>query len=143
MKKCKECGKEKELTEFYKDRLSADGHRNNCKACKNKKTLLWRDANRERYNEIARKHNKANYAVDRLRRYALSLKEHTDMLIAQNYVCAICQKPPTNKRTLATDRDHETGKVRGLLCYKCNRDMAVIDDPSHFERLLAYKEKTK
>ena len=141
MKKCKECQIEKPLTEFYKDKLSADGHRNNCKVCKNKKTLKWRDENRAHYNEIARRHNQANYEQDRLRRYNLSLQKHAEMLVAQNYVCAICQKPPTEKRALATDHDHVTDEVRGLLCYKCNRDMAVVDDKEHLAKLLLYRDK--
>lgn len=141
MKICKECKLPKELTEFYKDRLSADGHRNNCKECKNKKTLKWRDENRAHYNEIARKHNKANYKEDRLRRYNLSIQKHTEMLVKQNYVCAICGRPPTSKRALATDHDHVIKEVRGLLCYKCNRDMAVVDDKSHLEKLLKYRDK--
>lgn len=143
MKKCKDCGETKELTEFYKDKLSADGHRNNCKVCKNKKTVQWRDVNRAHYNEIARKHNQVNYQNDRLRRYNLTLQQHTEMLIAQNYVCAIpgCGKPPTKKRVLATDHDHSTGEVRGLLCYKCNRDMVVVDDKEHLTKLISYRDK--
>lgn len=141
MKKCKECSEMKPLTEFYKDKLSAGGYRNNCKACKNKKTIEWRNENRAHYNEIARKHNQANYEVDRLRRYNLSLQRHTEMLIAQNHVCAICGRPPTDKRALATDHDHITGEVRGLLCYKCNRDMVVVDDKEHLIKLLTYRDK--
>ena len=139
--KCNECGVEKELTEFYKDKASPGGVRKNCKACKNKKTVEWRNNNRERYNEIARMHNRANYQEDRLRRYNISLKAHTEMLASQNNVCALCKNPPTEKRALATDHDHATGEVRGLLCYKCNRDMVVVDDMAHLEKLLAYRDK--
>lgn len=141
MKKCKECRVEKELSEFYKDALSADGHRNNCKLCKNLKTIKWREENREHYNTIARKHNQANYQVDRLRRYSLTIQKHAEMLSQQKGVCAICARPPTAKRVLATDHDHMTKEVRGLLCYKCNRDMAVVDDKSHLAKLISYRDK--
>lgn len=141
MKKCKECQLEKPVEDFYRDALSADGHRNNCKVCKNTKTIKWREENRAHYNEIARKHNRVNYQVDRLRRYEISLKDHTEMLVKQNYVCAICDKPPTAKRCLATDHDHTTKEVRGLLCYKCNRDMVVVDDKEHLAKLLSYRDK--
>lgn len=142
MKKCKECSIEKELTEFYKDALSADGHRNNCKVCKNAKTIRWREENRSHYNEIARQHNQAHYKEYRLKRYEITLKEHTEMLIRQNYVCALCGNPPTAKRALATDHNHSTNEVRGLLCYKCNRDMVVVDDIDHLARLISYRDKT-
>lgn len=141
MLRCNQCGLEKQLTEFYKDKASLGGIRKNCKSCKNKKTLFWREANREHYNEIARKHNRANYEQDRLRRYKLTVEKHTQMLIKQNYVCALCGKPPTDKRALATDHDHVTGEVRGLLCYKCNRDMATVDDKDFLSKLIAYRDK--
>ena len=42
------------------------------------------------------------------------------LLTAQGGVCAICGKPPKTRR-LHVDHDHQTGRVRGLLCFTCNR----------------------
>lgn len=41
---------------------------------------------------------------------------------AQAACCAICKRPETtfNKR-LAVDHNHRTGRVRGLLCFHCNK----------------------
>lgn len=57
------------------------------------------------------------------------------LLVAQNHVCAICQKPETkvNKSTgklysLAVDHDHDTGRVRGLLCFSCNIALGKLKD---------------
>lgn len=41
-------------------------------------------------------------------------------LACQDGGCAICRRPP-RKRRLHIDHDHATGRVRGLLCYRCNR----------------------
>lgn len=58
------------------------------------------------------------------------------MLEAQNGVCAICHNPETmstNRKNdgkvnnLAVDHDHETGQVRGLLCFKCNTTLAHVE----------------
>lgn len=41
---------------------------------------------------------------------------------AQGAKCAICQKDESSfKNRLAVDHNHKTGKVRGLLCYRCNK----------------------
>ncbi len=56
----------------------------------------------------------------RLRRYGLDPDSYLAWLHSQNGVCALCKKPPKRQR-LHVDHDHKTGKVRGLLCYRCNR----------------------
>lgn len=50
----------------------------------------------------------------------VSIEEYDRMLAAQGGGCAICHNPPKNRR-LHVDHDHKTGKVRGLLCFRCNR----------------------
>jgi hypothetical protein len=38
----------------------------------------------------------------------------------QNGVCAICGNPPKSRR-LSFDHNHRTHRIRGLLCFRCNR----------------------
>lgn len=41
---------------------------------------------------------------------------------AQQQSCAICKKHESHfKKRLAVDHNHKTSKVRGLLCYRCNK----------------------
>lgn len=41
---------------------------------------------------------------------------------AQNQSCAICYKHESQfAKRLAVDHNHKSGKVRGLLCYRCNK----------------------
>lgn len=47
--------------------------------------------------------------------------------------CEICDKKPFN-RSLCLDHDHETGKFRGWLCYRCNVGLGYLGD--NFEGVL-------
>lgn len=53
------------------------------------------------------------------------------MLEEQNGVCAICNQKQRgakgNSNKLCVDHNHETGKVRGLLCSFCNRFLGFIE----------------
>lgn len=45
---------------------------------------------------------------------------------------------------LAVDHDHSTGKVRGILCHRCNRILGLQNDnPEYFEKAAEYLRKTK
>lgn len=46
--------------------------------------------------------------------------EYERLLAAQGGGCAICGATPKSRR-LHVDHDHKTGRVRGLLCHRCNR----------------------
>lgn len=59
--------------------------------------------------------------------HGLSLEAYAEMLVAQNAVCAICQKKDKH-RSLAVDHCHTTGKVRGLLCTPCNQSLGKMGD---------------
>jgi|ERR1041385_2123575 hypothetical protein len=49
-------------------------------------------------------------------------KERQYFFKKQNGKCAICRKDQRMfKRRLNLDHNHKTGKIRGLLCYFCNK----------------------
>lgn len=142
MKKCNKCKEVKPLSLFHKDRLNkADGHYSICKNCKTKATLSWRDNNRDRYNKKHREYCKNNYYKLRLQRYKITPEEHTRMLMEQKGVCAICKQLPKGKRPLAVDHDHKTLKVRGLLCFGCNRAIAILDNKEKLDEAILYLKR--
>ncbi len=141
MKKCSQCQEVKELTEFFKDASVKGGYRSNCKVCKMKTTDAWRVNNRERFNALHRVYNKNNYQKLRMQRYKITPEIYANILAEQKGVCAVCERLPPQKKSLCIDHRHSDGKVRGLLCYKCNRDMSVVDSPEHLQKLLDYAKK--
>ena len=66
----------------------------------------------------------------RLRReFWITLDEYEKVLEYQGYCCAICKKPvQPGKPRLAVDHRHACGLLRGLLCWRCNRSLAVFED---------------
>ncbi|MDQ3714717.1 MAG: endonuclease VII domain-containing protein [Actinomycetota bacterium] len=46
------------------------------------------------------------------------------MLAKQDGLCAVCQMAPAGH----VDHDHDTGKVRGLLCFNCNGGLGQFKD---------------
>jgi hypothetical protein len=64
-----------------------------------------------------------------IKAYGIKSKEYNKLLEKQNGCCAICKKPQESfKRMLSVDHDHTTGKIRGLLCYRCNSALGFLCD---------------
>ena len=73
---------------------------------------------------------------ERAGRYGLTLAEYRALQARQGNACAICRKPA---RVLCIDHCHVTGRVRGLLCPKCNSALGFCDDdPRLLRAALAY-----
>lgn len=95
----------------------------------------------------ARERNYLNYHANPItlnrartvRRYGLSITDYNDMLEKQSGRCAICGTYPTGRtKHLSVDHSHPTGKVRGLLCHRCN---ALVDMMERYrEKINAYLE---
>ena len=60
----------------------------------------------------------------KLRKYGITIEQFDIMMTLQNGVCALCKRPPKTYR-LNIDHDHVTGRVRGLLCYRCNKFLVI------------------
>ena len=61
--------------------------------------------------------------------YGITSEQYDIIYTKQNGCCAICGKHETKlNRKLSVDHDHETGIIRGLLCYKCNTALGLFGD---------------
>lgn len=75
-------------------------------------------------------------------RYGITLEEYKRMLTTQSNKCAICSE--TFDRDCNVDHSHKTGKIRELLCKKCNMALGYFRDNPLLCRLAAnYLDKWK
>lgn len=151
---CKDCGES-----FMPKRTGVVPQR--CEPCRvayerkrnNAKQVAWRAANPERAKAMANKHNRARISTPEYRRtqseriikakYGITREELDAMIEAQAGRCAICAGPPNGPGSrLHIDHCHDTGRIRGLLCGKCNTAIGLLcDDPERAERAAAYLRK--
>ena len=150
-KLCPMCKLDLPLSSYQK----AMGRKNNvqayCKECTNKK-------NREHYSSDPRAIDKRRRREKRrlekdpmvkrraelLRVYGITLEEWYDIYDEQNGVCAICDQECKTKKSLSVDHDHDTGRVRGLLCNRCNRGLGLfLDDPEILKKATRYLQSNK
>ena len=113
---------------------------------KTKKRLdKWREENPEKYkeqykNDIAKQkcreyyHNNKDTVKDTYLQtnYGITLEDYNLLLEKQNEKCKICNNECPTGKSLAVDHNHETGKVRGLLCKNCNIGLGMFFDNLDF-----------
>lgn len=101
----------------------------------------WHQKNKERREEQRRARNKANPEKHRLsvarwrannvdhwrnnwlrENYGITLEQREAMLSSQGHKCFICRASEAGGKHNAwhTDHCHKTGRVRGILCMRCN-----------------------
>lgn len=169
MKKCKICKITKDEKEFYKDKRNKDGLTANCGDCSNKKEKArgntvappsekkcskcgeiknideftinnWRRDGRESKCRDCKYFDQRAYQVQRY--YGLTPEKYQYMISSQNNKCAICGRSPKTK-ALSVDHCHKTDKVRGLLCWPCNRFLGHIgDDTDLLKNMIDYLESS-
>lgn len=155
-KTCTTCGIEKDETSF--DWQSAKHERRvaRCKTCRKKYVKGYRrkypKARRiidKRHREARKERDPIGYQRDCRRMklkqsFGLTLEQYNSMLAVQNSVCAVCGGPQTAMYKgrilpLAVDHDHQTGKIRGLLCGRCNCGLGQFqDDPIRLQKAIVY-----
>lgn len=93
---------------------------------------------RRRHPDRAREARRRSAKAGRLRRlYGLSLEDMGALLLAHGWRCAICRA----WTLLHVDHDHDTGRVRGLLCGSCNRAIGQLgESPSRIRAAADYLE---
>ncbi|MER5661519.1 endonuclease VII domain-containing protein [Streptomyces mirabilis] len=114
-KLCRTCGEIKPHSEWHRNATASDGLSTRCKACR---AIQGREGHLKRH-------------------YGMTEAERDEMVASQMGLCVICLKAPA----VHVDHCHETGRVRGVLCFNCNSAIGKLgDDPDAVRRAAAYLE---
>ena len=121
---CKECHKLN--SKKYNDNLTVEQ-----KLKRNLRVKEWRINNKDRVK------NSKLYSV-----FKITLDDYNKILENQNNKCLICDKLFNEEgKYLCVDHCHNTGKIRGLLCSKCNGSLGWFEKYS--DNILEYLSKNK
>lgn len=73
-------------------------------------------------------------------RYGITPEEFDAMLLAQGNCCAVCKSPdPRHSRGWRVDHNHQTGKIRGVVCNPCNVAIGMAhEDPGVMFQIAVY-----
>ena len=132
MKKCNRCNKKKSRKDFFVNSKRPDGLQTYCKPCHleygreryaNPEAFKRRQMNREVYKQRRKNSSRKWYLKSN---YNITEEQYNKLFLEGNKKCWICESSSTNR--LNVDHNHKTGKVRGLLCGKCNRGLGLFKD---------------
>lgn len=126
---CRRCGEVKPLTAFHRQPRGPKGRHSWCAQCAN----AYYKARRPKASSTTR----ARWNLSG--RYGLTPHDYATMLDQQAGNCAICELPMVGPKV---DHDHETGRVRGLLCHRCNLLLVGIENQAFREKAMAYLGRT-
>lgn len=106
------------------------------------------EANRDKklsYSKAYRDTHRGEARIRQLKNnYGLSLIEFHALFEKQNKLCAVCKTEKFGKLGPVVDHDHAPGgKVRGILCTKCNTAIGLINDDREIALALASYLKKK
>jgi hypothetical protein len=162
VKVCSRCKVEKPHEDFRRNSSAHDGLQAYCKTCQREKFLEWHQAHPGQAAAKSAEYRKKNPEKSRAatakwtknhpeaikdhilrKRYNLTLEQWQEMFDAQQGKCLVCGiHQDSCSKELAVDHDHKTGKVRGLLCCRCNRAVGLMeDDPGLLRKAADHLEK--
>ncbi|KKM28200.1 hypothetical protein LCGC14_1566990 [marine sediment metagenome] len=127
MKVCSICRQEKPLSEYYRRKTRKNAVQAACKVCCLKRLNAF---GKTKKGKICQK----NYFKKHQRRYTilqagLTIKGYNRLFEQQNGCCAICERPQSDFiKHFDIDHNHKTGKIRGLLCHNCNKNLGLYEN---------------
>lgn len=157
MKTCKDCQQNLAQDLFPSNKNTKDRLSYYCKRCCVKRTMASRKREKiidlesgktiykRKYTKYTVNSKEYHRNIVLIHKYNITLEEYNKMLFKQDNKCAICERHLNElPKTFDVDHCHTTGKVRGLLCGKCNMGIGYFQDNSLIiEKALTYIKSYK
>lgn len=129
MRTCSKCKQSKPEIEFYARSKPRQGFRSWCRSCEGAIVRLLRVRDPAKVRALWHRHE-----------YGLTPERYAELLEQQAGACAICWQ--VKSKTLCVDHDHETGKIRALICDGCNVMLGrALDNPAVLRCAADYLEE--
>ena len=143
MRTCSTCKVTKPMDAYY---VRKDGVQSICIQCataasrawyarnptySKEKAKAWREANPEVVKAYRVANRRKSYLQEAQRKYGILPERFAELMATQGERCATCRKPFDwgDKQTKPhIDHCHGTGKVRGILCNRCNTVLGLVAD---------------
>jgi hypothetical protein len=122
MKPCSICKIEKPLDAFDRRTHAKDGRRAQCRQCRKEV-------------EYAKRGPLAGFANGLRSGYGMSIDDYRGILAHQGGQCAVCRESLTRP---VVDHDHKTGRVRGLICFRCNTWLSAFENQAFMKAATRY-----
>lgn len=162
MKQCSKCRKFKQLSEYSVRRDRASGTWPSCRQCKaesrpkkyNPVSVLYKMCRKCKVSQISDNFNKqpsqkdglsglckiCTKFINRCRNYSLTAEDLETLQSARQ--CPICLRSFDGSFSVVVDHNHATGKVRSLICSRCNSLLGMSnDDIANLERAIEYLKR--
>ena len=167
-RKCSKCGEWKYATGYGGETRQWGGYR--CPDCRNRKSVNdqfkarsdevdWPYVGAFKISKHLRSRNKfiSMHHPDKMalartaklywgnvrHKYGIRKIDWVILYSKQEGKCGICREVElTQGGKTVVDHDHKTGKVRGLLCFKCNTMLAPLDESGWLDKALRYMGQT-
>jgi hypothetical protein len=73
--------------------------------------------------------------------YGISIQQFEDLFDSQDRSCKICKTKNISGKNWHVDHSHKHGKIRGILCSKCNQALGMVyDDIEILKNMIKYLE---